>query len=216
MRNWCAGTGETGLAGQIPPCSPPPMVRLALLLLASLFAAPTAAEDLDGFPAFAAFLAAERAGAKADLEAAGAGPVTFADETRGVSGGLASHLRTIRAAGEVFLEAATWDDAGPVRLDRFFDEGAARDEGLAAISAHIRALMEREFGPAPEFGPRMRATAPDVAVLSNFTLLEGGAGLAFHFAPGEVAPKAAGPVEANVPTARFARHLNAKGRALFR
>ncbi len=192
------------------------MMRPALLLVAALFAAPAAAGGLDGFPAFAAFLAAERAGAKADLEAAGAGPVAFTDETRGVSGGYASHLRTIRAGGEIFLEAATWDGAGPVRLDRFFDEGAARDEALAAISAHLRALMEREFGPAPEFGPRMQATAPDVAVLSNFTLLEDGAGLAFHFAPGEVAPKDAGPVEARAPTARFAPYLNTEGRALFR
>ncbi|MFN3260792.1 MAG: RsiV family protein [Pikeienuella sp.] len=191
------------------------MVRLAPLLFATLTAT-AAAEDLNGFPAFAAFLAAERAGAKADLEAAGARPVTFKDETRGSGGGFASHLRTIRAGDEILLEAATWDRTGPVRLDRFFDGGAARDEALAAISAHLRALMEREFGTAPEFGPRMQATAPDVAVLSNFTLMEEGAGLAFHFAPGEVAPKDAGPVEARVPTARFAPHLNEEGRALFR
>ena len=192
------------------------MNRFAPLLLGLLAAAPAAAEGLGGFPAFAAFLAAEREGAKADLEAAGAGPVGFSDEARGAFGGYASHLRIIRARGAVFVEAATWDGAGPVRLDRFFEEGAARDEALAAISAHLRALMEREFGPAPEFGPRMQATAPDVAVLSNFTLLEGGAGLAFHFAPGEVAPEGAGPVEARVPSSRFAPHLNAAGRALFR
>lgn len=179
------------------------------LCLALLVAGPAAAADLPAFPAFAAFLEAEAEGARADFPGA-----EIADETRFAGRGHASVLRLIRAGGHVFVEAQTWDAAGPVRLDRFFDEGRARDEALIVIATHLRAELARRFGRDP--GGREAATAPDAAVLSNFTVLPGAAGLAFHFGPGEVAPEAAGPVEVAAPRALFVAWLNPAAAALFR
>lgn len=190
------------------------MIRAALLFVLAA-ASPAAADAIPGFPAFSAFLAAERAGARADLEAAGALPVTITDEPRGSLSGYASNLRTIRAGGALILEAATWGSEGPVRLDRFFGPGPALDEALIALSAHLLARLDAAFGPAPAFGARAQATAPDLAVLSHFTLMPGGEGLAFHFAPGEAAPEAAGPVEIRARTPVFAAHLNPEGLRVF-
>ncbi len=180
-------------------------MRRALILLA--FAAlPASAADLSGFPGFAGFLEAEAAGARTDFPGA-----EIRDDVRFADRGYASVLRIIEAGRMSFVEAQTWDAEGPVRLDRFFAAGVALDEALAAISAHLRAELTFRFGRRT----REAATAPDVAVLSNFTILPGAAGLAFHFGPGEVGPATAGVVTVEAPKAVFGAWLNGAGRALF-
>ena len=125
------------------------------------------------------------------------------------------------AQPNIYVTAFAWDTATQdfIRLDHFFDPGAARDEALIAISHHLRTqIRQRIWGgkPAPAFLPLIeQATNPDAAVLSNFTM-NGAAGLTFHYSPYEVAPYARGAIAVDVPTSVFSAWLNAQGREAFR
>lgn len=160
--------------------------------------------------------------------------VTVTDEARYASPRFISVRRAISADTggahpALWYETLTWDAAAGdfIRLDALFPEGAARDEALIALSALIRGqLAERLWNgrPPPDWRARLlAATAPDAAVLSNFTLERaagpgpgsGAGGLAFHFAPYDVAPYAAGPVTVTAPQALFRQWLSPEMAALF-
>ena len=146
-------------------------------------------------------------------------------DARFVSDRYASILRKVRmdtggAHPNLFLDPLTWDARARdfVRLDAFLGAGKQRRQGLAAISAALRAALSAREGMFPEAVER--ATVPDATVLKNFTLepstvsgLIGG--LAFHFAPYEVAPYALGPQTVTIPADMLAPHLSAEVAPLF-
>lgn len=121
----------------------------------------------------------------------------------------------------VYVTAFAWDAEARdfIRLDHFFEPGAARDEALIAISHHLRSEIRKGIWggkPAPAFLPLIeQATNPDAAVLSNFTM-NGATGLTFHYSPYEIAPYAKGAIAIDVPAGVFSAWLNDEGREAFR
>lgn len=144
------------------------------------------------------------------------------DEDRFVSADYLSLLRVISdetggAHAMTFLEPLTLDRRTGtfLRLDDFL-AGPEGGRALDSISRHLRGEIIRRHHGGDSRSPFAReiaaATVPDVTVLQNFTLVpstEPGriGGLAFHFAPSDVAPHAAGPVEIVVPLPVFAAGL---------
>lgn len=225
------------------------MSRVLALLLACLLAAPPAAaetlrserdglvsalvlsDDLAAHPEFAGFLRGEALAIRDNYarRAPAAARLELTDRATFVSAEYASVRRDIlrRTAKEdiVTVEALTWDARARnfARLDAWFDAGAPLDEALGAISFRLRkGVQDRLFAGSlpPDWRvPLIAATAPDTAVLSNFTLAASdasgrAAGLSFHFNPREVAP-GDDPVTLTLPWRVFAAWLNPRGRALF-
>ncbi|MEL6235351.1 MAG: hypothetical protein AAFR46_13170, partial [Pseudomonadota bacterium] len=126
----------------------------------------------------------------------------------------ASVLRQISITADagpvVLVEALTTDrrTGAFLRLDAFLGGPDGR-AALSALARHLtREIVGRFHGdaPTPDWTREIRAaTRPDLAVLQNFTLTATAAdpglisAFTFHFAPGVVAPAAAGPVAVAVP-----------------
>ncbi|RMF39174.1 MAG: DUF3298 domain-containing protein [Alphaproteobacteria bacterium] len=154
----------------------------------------------------------------------------ISDELRFLSPRYASVLRRIAvhtggAHGNLVLEAVTADRGTGrlIRLDELLG-GPKGGRALKAIAGFLaREIARKAHGGKPDESWRAAiraATAPDVAVLQNFTLARSSlpdriGGLAFHFAPYEVAPYATGPVEIVVPQALFHDGLKPGIAALF-
>ncbi len=195
----------------------------------------TLSEELAAHPEFASFLRDEALAIREDAALAAeedgksGWTVEITDTATLVTQTYASIRRTVTMRqgnfGSQTVEALNWHRGKQdfVRLDRFFAEGAQREEALIAIAFRLKeGVAENIWGRKvpPSWNPMVeQATSPDVAVLSNFTLAPGttsgkAAGLTFHFSPKEIAP--AGRVQAlTIPLSLFRQWLNADGQALF-
>ncbi|MEM7525751.1 MAG: RsiV family protein [Pseudomonadota bacterium] len=187
----------------------------------------TLADEAASFPALAAFLRTDAEAVVSDYADEGAARVTVRDRATYRDDRFASILRRSEAdiggqTANVYTEGLVWDAAVEdfIRLGAFFDEGEPRDEALTALSVHVReAIRTRVWGGkvSSQYVPLVdQATSPDLAVMSNFTILPGGGGVLFHYSPYEVAPQNKGAVEIAAPTSVFAPWLNETGRRLFR
>lgn len=198
-------------------------------LSARIVPAPGLAEASPGLAGFladeaAATLELFRGIAAEDAEAAATEGYPFRrhsleirDELRFLSAEYVSVLRRIEsytggAHGSLVLEPVTVDRATGMmlRLDAFLG-GPGGSDALIDIARQLaRRIAEMAHGGDPDeaWARNIRAaTRPDLAVLQNFTLVAGEDGriaaFAFHFAPYEVAPFSAGPIEITVPAELF-------------
>ncbi|MEM8751454.1 MAG: RsiV family protein [Pseudomonadota bacterium] len=184
-------------------------------------------DALGAHPRFATFLREDAREIALDYETENARRIRVEDQATYVDGTYASVFRRIEAdlggaaGANVYVEGLVWDGGAEdfLRLDDLFDAGEARDEALIALSRHLReGIRTQVWGGriAKDYEPLVeQATSPDAAVLSNFTLKPGAAGLTFHYSPFEVAPYARGAIAVDAPTAVFAKWLNRKGQSLF-
>ena len=182
-------------------------------------AAPRLAAFLDAEAADLRFQAEDQARIAAEQARAAGAPfrthvLTLDERAHFVGGGLVSVLRTARrdqggAHGGLWFDAVLWDArAGDIAgLDRIFPPTR---EGALALERLVMAL-KADLLARPGLWRKSiaMATVVDPAALQFFTLVPSTSrgrigGIAFHFAPYEIGPYAAGPQVAVIPQTIFA------------